>query len=322
MHAHSLLSAAAYRALPLLLLISSLNHSLAAPTNLYSTQFESTEGYNTNSDLAGQNGWTNIGSGGNGLTSIFPGQGQQAYVGYSAPTNLVDDTLSLWQPINFSPIASGLARVTFSTLVNIEDSTNSYFDSFQWSVYNIDSNRLFTIDFDNTAISVRYALDGTNASYVDTGVLFENSTTYTLTVVMDFASNSWSATLNSDLLATNKPMTTNGLSLTLGDVRAIWLLSDTNSPGDNRMLFDNYTITAEEITPPSPRVTLVGRNGSGQAQVRLNGLNGSRFAIEASTNLVNWMAVTTNLVTTNSFDYLDTNAPAPARRVYRGRWVP
>src|SRR5436190_6207469 len=137
---------------------------------------------------------------------------------------------------------------------------------------------------------------------------------------MNFASNRWSATLNSALLATNQPMTTTGKQLTLGDVDAVWTLYITTAPGDNFMLFDNYTITAEALTPP--RLTFLGRTGNGQTLLRLNGQTGSKFAIEASTNLVNWTALKTNLVTDGSFDYVDTGAPAFSRRLYRARWVP
>jgi hypothetical protein len=299
------------------------NHSLAAPTNIFLTQFETAQGYNSLFDLAGQNSWTKFGSGGNGLVAnFFQGQGQQAYVGFDAPTP-GDTTLFLWRPVNFSPIASGLALVKFTTLMSIEDSTTNrpYYDFFQWSVFNISGDRLFTVDFDNFSTNISYALDGTNL-FVNTGVKFAPGTAYTLTILMNFASNRWSATLDSALIATNLPMTTTGLELTLGDVDAVWDLFDVDFPGNNYMLFDNYAITAEALTPPRPRVTLVSRNSNGQTLVRLNGLNGSRFAIEASTNFVNWTALTTNRVMTGSFDHLDTGAAALTRRLYRGRWVP
>jgi hypothetical protein len=69
-------------------------------------------------------------------------------------------------------------------------------------------------------------------------------------------------------------------------------------------------------------MTLLGRAGNGQTSLRLTGQNGSKFAIEASTNLVNWTALNTNLVTDGSFDHVDTGAPAFTRRLYRARWVP
>jgi hypothetical protein len=157
---------------------------------------------------------------------------------------------------------------------------------------------------------------------VDSGVKFELGAIYTLTVTMNFALNYWSATLNSVLLATNQPITTTGKQLTIGDVDAVWALYNTNAPGNNFMLFDNYTITAEAFRPPAPRVTLLGLTGDGQTLLRINGQNGSRFAIEASTNLLNWTPLKTNLVTDGSFDYVDTEAPAFSRRFYRARWVP
>jgi len=250
---------------------------------------------------------------------LFVGQGQQAYVGYSPPaTN--DNSLFVWQPINFSPLAADLPLVKFTTLMSIVGSTNGEADFFQWQVINNQNQPLVAIDFDVYSTNVGYFLDG--AEYVDTGVKFELGAIYTLTVTMNFALNYWSATLNSVLLATNQPITTTGKQLTIGDVDAVWALYNTNAPGNNFMLFDNYTITAEAFRPPAPRVTLLGLTGDGQTLLRINGQNGSRFAIEASTNLLNWTPLKTNLVTDGSFDYVDTEAPAFSRRFYRARWVP
>src|SRR2546422_931895 len=85
----------------------------AARTNIFSTQFESAEGYRTNLELIGQNDWVGGGSGGNGIvTNYLAGQGQQAYVGFFPPkTN--DDTLFVWKPLNFSPLTNGLPLVKF-----------------------------------------------------------------------------------------------------------------------------------------------------------------------------------------------------------------
>jgi hypothetical protein len=297
-----------------------LSSSLGTPTNIFSTQFESSQGYNPTLDLAGQNGWTKFGSGGNGLTNGFFGSSsQQAYIGYSPPAAGYTE-LFVWHPINFSPVAANLPLVQFTTLMSIVGSTNGESDYFQWQVINNQRQPLIVIDFDVYATNVGYFLDG--SEYVDTGVKFSLGATYTLTVTMNFALNRWSATLNSALLATNQPITTTGKELTLGDVDAVWDLYATNSPGNNFMVFDNYTITAETLTPPRPRMTLLGRTGNGQTLLRLHGQNGSKFAIDASPNLVNWIALKTNLVTDGSFDYVDTSAPALTRRFYRARWVP
>jgi hypothetical protein len=227
-----------------------LSISSGTPTNLYSTQFELAQGYNPALPLAGQNGWTKFGSGGNGLTNgFFSGQGQQAYVGLFPPAP-GDSSLFVWHPINFSPVAARLQLVKFTALMSVVGPSNGEYDFFQWHVYNRQAQPLIVIDFDTGITNVGYFLDGTQ--YLNSGVPFAFGATYTLTVTMNFALNLWSATLNSALVATNQPMTTTGKELTLGDVDAVWNLQIPNAPGDNFMVFDNYTITAEYSPPPPP----------------------------------------------------------------------
>lgn len=292
----------------------------AATTNIFSTQFEAAEGYSTTIDLVGQNGWLGFGSGGNGVeTNYIVGQGQQAFIGYFPP-DLGDDQLSVWRPINFSP-ATNISVVQFSVLMSIVDSSTTNYDDFYWSVYNAQGDRLFTLDFFNDDLRIYYALDGTN-NFVWTGEDFDNDATNTLVITMNFTQNSWSATFDGVLLATNQPITTTGAPLNLGDVDAVWSVYDPDAPGDNYMLFDNYQITAEVRPPPAPRLQILGRTGEGQFLLRVLGQSGARFTIDATTNLTQWTALKTNVVTDGFFDYVDSSAPAFARRFYRARWVP
>jgi hypothetical protein len=290
----------------------------AVTTNIFSTQFEAAEGYNPANDLAGQKGWMISGSGGNGLLSNYlPGEGQHAYIGFTAP-DPSDDQLLVWKPINYSPIAANTPVVKFSVLIGFVDSTTNLYDDFYWSVYNTDADHLFTVNFNNDDLSVYYALDGTNR-FESTGETFTHEVVYELVVTMNFASNSWSATLDGELLATNKPITTVGAKLDLGDVDAGWILADPARPGDNFMVFDNYSITAEVIPPAAPRLTLIERTPAGNVYLQLEGQSGARFAIDATTDLSSWTPLVTNNV---SFPYLDTSATALTRRFYRARWVP
>ena len=103
---------------------------------------------------------------------------------------------------------------------------------------------------------------------------------------------------------------------------AVWLLYRTNAPGDNFMLFDNYTINAEAPPPSPPQLRLLGRTIDGQTLLRLTGDNNTRFAIEAATNLSNWIALKTNQTTDGSFDHVDSTASSFSRRFYRARWIP
>lgn len=307
----------------------------AATTNLYSTQFEAAEGYSANSDLAGQplqQSWEQEGSGGNGL--IASGlEGQSAYIGFAPPLP-ADDQLILWRPINFNPLTAGYPIVKFSVLLNLIDSTNDRYDTFRWSVYNLQVDRLFSIILNNKSLRFGYLLDGTNDVVYPGGLpLLVNDSNYLLNVTMNFAANRWSATLNNTVIATNQFLTTVSAGLTLGDIDAVWLVNQisytngvgqvitTNAPGDNYLLFDNYRVTAETIPLTPAQVSFVGRTSDGWV-LRVSGQDGLRWAVEASTNLLNWTALKTNQISGGSFDLLDIPAPGLPRRFYRARYIP
>jgi hypothetical protein len=301
--------------LPTIALVA-LTSAFAAPTNVFFTQFEPGQGYSTNFDLVGQGGWLGQGTGGNGIVSNYiAGQGLQAYIGFAAP-NPGEDYFVAYHPLNFNPLAAKQPIVKFSVLMSIEDSTNGNYDNFRWSVYNTQVERLFSLDFDNYSTNVSYKLDGTNV-LVATGVSFAPGSNYTLLVTMNFAANRWSATLNNALLATNLPITTTGATLDVGDIDAEWLIYDINAPGDNYMLFDNYRVTAEPL-----QIDFLGRTVEGWALLRVFGPDGSRWAVEGTTNLLNWTSLKTNVVSGSYFDMVDMTAAGLKQRLYRARLVP
>jgi len=299
----------------LLLLFFGSQAPCAIAETVYSTGFNASEGYqDSGQDLVGQNGWRAVGSGGNGLLDdVFPGQGQQAYIGYAAPAAGYD-YLFIYQPIN-----KALPEAEFSVAMNVVDSTGTDppRDDFRWSVYNQEGDLLFELAFDNTDLGVYYFLDGAN-DWVWSGLVFTNSVIYPLAMKLDFARNRWSATFNGALLATNQPLTTTGLPLNLGDIDAGWVVFDPNAPGNNYMIFDNYLITA---TVPPPRLRLLGFLGVAPV-LRLTGIPDMAFAIDGSSNLTNWTALKTNVTAGGYFDYVDDGAVGLPRRFYRARWVP
>jgi len=293
----------------------------SALTNLYSTHFERAEGYDTASELVGQQGWVcdTLSLGGNGLFTNSPGN-QVAYVGLF-PLDPPTDSISVWQPINYLPALQQMHLVKFSVSISIIDSTTTTRGDFQWSVYNLNGDRLFTVDFFNADLGIYYRLDGTN-DYQSAGMTFTNDGTYTLGITMDFALQTWAATVNGAVLVTNKPMTTTGAQLDLGDIDAVWVISDTNAPGDDFMVFDNYQITAEASPAAMARLATVGWTTGGAFLLHLTGPSGLRYAIDATTNWPQWTALKTNTVTDGSFDYIDTTAPIYSKRFYRARLVP
>ena len=299
--------------------------SVSGQTNaivLLSTGFEAIEGYDARYTLAGQDLWIGEGTGGNGLVGdFFPGQGQQAFIGYFPPATPESFTV-LRRPVNYVPPANIPLLVRFTVDMSIVDSTNGAYDEFRWSVYNVDTNRLFTLDFDNNNFLVSYALDDA-AGFVSTGLNFTNSVIYSLAIDLSFASNRWSASLNQVPLVSNQPITTTGSALDLGDIDAVWAIAKTNLAGNNYMIFDNYRITAEPVLTLRPELTAVSLLPNNQFLLRLTGAPGASFAIEASADLAQWIPLITNRTAANgTLDFLDTSATNHPWRFYRARLAP
>jgi hypothetical protein len=294
----------------LVFLLTGLESSFAV--GLYQTGFEASEGYNTNLDLSGQRGWTGESAGGNGLvTGWFPGKGQQAYVGFSPPTN-GDTGIFVYQPLN-----QNVSLAQFNVSMMIEDSSNTNWDDFYWAAYDAQGQELFTLDFDNYELKLYYHLGGAT-NRIWSGLRFTNAILYRLSLALDFDANQWSALFNGALAATNQPITTNGASLNLGDIDAAWAIHVPDPPGDNYMVFDDYQLSGGV---PPPKVNLLGA-GNGSATVRVTGRTNNSFAVEASASQTGWQPLKTNLTTSGFFDYVDSSGQGSSRRFYRARWVP
>ena len=279
--------------------------TLAQVTNIYSTGFELSEGFDTRLTLIGQDGWTGTDVNGNGIVTNFflnttpqePFGKQQAFVGFYPLTN-ADGILNVWRPLNFDPVAAGFSVVTFSVTMGIYDSvTTTNRDCFRWSVYNQEGGgtRLFTLDFDNTTTQINYELD--DEVFVPTGYAFDRSGEedlhYDLVVTMNFADNLWSATFNDFTIVDSKPITTTNSVLNLGDVEAVWVNREIGVFGDNYMVFDNYSVQAE----PGPFwVDPVPRLNKGAFLLRLTGEPKRRYAIDATIDLLEWFPLYTNSV--------------------------
>jgi hypothetical protein len=212
--------------------------------------------------------------------------------------------------------------VTFDVLMTIVDSTLAHTnrDIFRWSVYNMQGDRLFSVDFDNLFLDVSYRLDGA-ATLVVTDQLFTNDVPFQFSLSMDFQSNQWSAAIDGVPFLTGLPITTTNAPLNLGDVDAVWVITDPDDPGDNHMVFDNYRVTAASTETGSAWLEPLGHVGN-LFLLRLHGPNDCRYALDVTTNLTTWLPLKTNVVTGGYFDYIDTDLAGSPMRLYRGRLVP
>ena len=131
--------------------------------------------------------------------------------------------------------------VRFTVLMKVADSTNGEYDYFRWSIYNTNGTRLFSLVFDNSNLVIS-TLSQSGTGLVPTGQTFNNSSTYQLEVLMSFAQNEWSASLDGVPVVSSQPMGDLGTPLDFGSARAVWVVRDSSAPGDNYMLFDNYAL--------------------------------------------------------------------------------
>ncbi len=302
----------------------------AMVTNIYFTRFEETEppgGYNPAFELVGQKGWLRFPAvyGGNGIITNFLGS-QAAYIGLF-PLQPLTNSLSVYRQINYTPPPNTRTLVKFSVLMDIEDSSdqNGKYDQFWWTLYNGWGDPLFTVNFDNDNWEVSYGLDD-GLPFVYSGVKFTNGVVYQLLVTMDFQSNRWSAILSNEVrtavLASNQPLTTLGMPLNFGDMDAIWIPRDPQNPGNNFMIFDDYSVSAEIRELTSARLLVLGEPSGGNFPMRMVGPNGERFAIEVSADLAQWIPLKTNTVTDGAFDFVDANPGGASPRFFRARLVP
>jgi hypothetical protein len=155
----------------------------------------------------------------------------------------------VYRPLNFQPIGQGRPVVTLATTMAIMDSNNGFYDSFVFSFFNRSEQLLAAIIFDNSILGIYY--DDRSGSEFNTGWKFRNNIYDWLVVTVDFAANTWSATLGNSPIFTNRRFHGGGAIRDLGDVSVDWYIGNLFAAGNNYVLFDNYSVAASAaLTPP------------------------------------------------------------------------
>jgi hypothetical protein len=289
----------------------------AASISIFQCGFEADEGYTSGQTLAHQLGWLSEGGGGSGITVAA---NQQAFIGMLPPASSDDGFTLIWMPLGIESLPFR-PLVRFTVDMTIVDSIGILgYDRFGWAVYNQSGQELFELGFDNESSKI-YTLSGEGIRS-DTAFSFgngdPNGPLSQLTIAIDFGQNSWNATLNGADLHINKPISTSGATLDLGDIDAFWQYKDPIYPGDNYMLFDNYNVASE------PRVWVEALSATnGQFKLRVHGDDGAKYAVETATSLppVRWTPVRTNTVVSGVFDFVDPMPSSSSARFYRVRGV-
>ncbi|MGK0188983.1 MAG: hypothetical protein ACI9R3_004799 [Verrucomicrobiales bacterium] len=260
---------------------------------LYITDFSNFPAGDGN--LVGNDGWlsTHPDEEVHGTVDDFFGEGnRRATLGFFDPVT-TDQIITVYRPINYDPIASDTPVIQFSASVAIVDSSDesTSFDSFYISVFNTTGNLLGSVVFDNTEADFGvWRADGLD--FIDTGVSFEHEILYQLKIRIDFAANTWTATLDDAALFTDAPFSNSDAVRNLGDFSAEWEITDVQSPGDNWLLFDDWNVSAlkNTTTPDSKNfhIARIVRRPNGNMMLRWPAENGTQYHVEYSDDLIQW----------------------------------
>jgi hypothetical protein len=130
--------------------------------------------------------------------------------------------------------------------------------------------------------------------------------------------------------------TTNGL-IAPGTMAQIQFAIATNAPeGDLPLLLGNAIVAQANGTPVQPLALADGLlhivsagyfasaalDTGGQLKLQFQGTEGRQYALEASTNLTDWLAISTNTIVGGTISLVETNVYAFEQRFYRARLVP
>jgi C1A family cysteine protease len=208
--------------------------SQTASSVLYSTDFE---GFPAGvGALDTHDGWRSTDADASGSSGVVSANTQMGWIGFN-PT--AAETVYVFRPVNYDPVAAGTPLIQFSVDWAVHDSTFAAYDRFGFALFNTVGDYLALILFDNATMDIHRA-DG-SGTLTPVGA-FANARTYRLQAFLDFAANRWSATLDGAALFTDQVLHAGGAALTLGDMDAFWAPRTVGSPGDNYMVFDNYRL--------------------------------------------------------------------------------
>ena len=203
-----------------------------------------------------------------GIDNLVLSMGQTAALGYLGTTPPSSDTqfIRVGRKVTTEPVLAGnLPIIDFYCQIGLTRSTNSRHDDFELLIYNWDDKVLGGLTFDLTQSKLfrydanEYNTGSTDSPYTDTGLSLTSlyGTAVEVTMHVNYMTNTWTATVGgvqvvSSETFTRRPTTgTSPAARTFGSVSARWFISLVGYPGNNWMLFDDWSITASAAAAPT-----------------------------------------------------------------------
>ena len=322
---------------------------------VYYTGFENfTTGFNT---IVGTEGW--LGSAAHVSLSLsgvdaetthgVSGLGNAAFIGGNAAplANTVSRSMNVRRPVGLDPVALNEELVTFRCLIGFKDSSSGGSgvrrDDFEIAIYNNTSpsqQLLAAIQFDNSTIdpstlSPRRQIFRTqwNASlnrfdYINTNATFLHDTIQLLSLRINYRTNRWTMELDGIPIFSDLTFHGGTRARTLGAIAAQLQIVGTSpltggpQPGDNYMLFDDWTVRTDPL-PAMPPPGLSRNAATGAVTLTWDQEAGYRYQIGyAASPSSGWLTnLPGSLVTATASDvdatFTDTAAAGQPARFYR-----
>ena len=194
-------------------------------------------------------------------SDLVTGMGQTAALGYlgSSPPPSTTQFIRVGRKVDSEPVVAGNQPIIdFYCQIGLNQSTNSRNDDFELLVYNWEDKVLGGLTFDLTKNELfRYDANEFNTAstvspYTDTGLSLSSlyGTVVEVTMHINYKTNTWTATVGGVQVITSAPFTqrpvsgTNLAARTFGSLSARWYITTVGFPGNNWMLFDDWTISA------------------------------------------------------------------------------
>jgi hypothetical protein len=262
------------------------------------------------------------------------GIGNAAFIGGFATTitkTASGNVVFLRRPVNLDPVALNQEVATFSVVFGIKDSTSNRRDDFEFLIYNQAGALLAGLQFDNTTLDsttlkprrliYRLSWNGAGYQYVLTSYNFLPETLETLRIRINYRTNRWTASLSDVPVFQDLPFYTGSATRNLGHVIAKMAVKSTTSttilPGDNYMLFDDYTVRTDALG----MAVEVARTPTGAAKLTWNEEAGYIYQVEYSGDCQSWKSdlagSSHTAALTQSATFTDPTTPVPPIRFYR-----
>jgi len=242
------------------------------------------------------------------------------------------------RPVPLDPVALNQEVMTFNVIFGISDSsTTSRRDNFEYLVFNQSNQLLGSIQFDNATLDLNgkprrliyrssWNKSINSFQYVLTDLTFLSETLEPLEIRINFRTNLWSASLSGVPIFQDTPFYTGSSTKNFGSMLVKMAVMNTTAttllPGDNFMLFDDYSIRTDPVTTALE----LSKSNTGAPMLAWNEEAGYSYQVQYSSDLKTWRTdlpnSTRTATLTGSFSFTDPSMVIPPQRFYRVKSTP